>query len=86
MDLLLGLAKDNNGIFATLFVLAVLVNIYQYFLNKDLQEKRLQDWQTALNLANTLAEGNKKTQEAMATMLQGVDRGIQRLLDKGGLL
>lgn len=82
MDLLLGLAKDGNGIFATLFVLSALVNIHQYRLNNSLQDKRLEDWQTALKLANNLAEGNQKIQELVTTSIQGIDKGMQRLLDK----
>lgn len=84
-DLLLSLAKETNGIFATLFVLSVSVNIFQYRLNNSLQEKRLTDWQTALNLANKLAEGNQKIQDSVQIMIQGISTGIQRLLDKEGL-
>jgi len=84
-DLLLGLAKETNGIFATLFVLSIGVNVFQYRLNNILQEKRLADWQTALNLANSLAAGNQKIQDSVQVMIQGIATGIQRLLDKEGL-
>ncbi len=80
MDLLVNLA--DRGLVWTLFVISALANVYQYKLNNDLQNKRLADWQTALNLANTLAAANQKVQEAAAIMQQGVEIKLQRIMDK----
>lgn len=89
MDLLLGLAKETNGIFATLFVISSIVNVYQYRLNNHLRDAHLTDWKTALNLANNLAQSNQKLQETSQTMLQAsqsmqtiTDIKLQRIMDK----
>lgn len=84
MEQLLSLAKDGLGF--TLFVIAALVNVYQYRLNNELQNKRLEDWRTALNLANNLASANQKMQEAAGIMQTGFEIKLQRIMDKLGIV
>lgn len=84
MEQLLGLAEKGLGY--TLFVISALVNIYLYRYAQSIQEKRVEDWKTALGLSNTLALANQKLQEASNVMIQGIDGGIKRLLDKNKLL
>ena len=77
MDYLTEIASQS--LLGTLFVVSLLVILYQNREIRALQDKRLEDWKTVLNIATGYFQNSQRTADMILAVVQGLDRRIEKL-------
>lgn len=80
MDVLGELAAQ--GVLGLLSVILMGVVVYQNKLINTLQDKRLSDWQTALNMTTSMIEKSQQHNESLIVLVEGIDRTIQQITNR----